>query len=67
MRDQNYWDMLNMFAIVLQMADLYLLENDLSNNDLMRKLQKQEREYLQKIIKQNDCILEKLSEKYPRL
>ncbi len=67
MRDQTYWDTLNLFAVVLQMADLYLLENDLSNNDLMKELQKQEREYLQKIIKQNDCILEKLGEKYPRM
>lgn len=48
MRDQTYWDTLNLFAVVLQMADLYLLENDLSNNDLMKELQKQEREYLQK-------------------
>lgn len=44
-------------SLVLQALSLELLFKDYNNSDLMQELQKQDSEYLEKIIKQNEEIL----------
>ncbi len=44
-------------ALVLQALSLEILFRDFNNGDLMQELQKQDTEYFEKIIKQNDEIL----------
>lgn len=44
-------------ALVLQALSLEILFKDYNNSDLMQELQKQDSEYLEKIIKQNEEIL----------
>ena len=50
-------------SLVLQIYNLILLMQDFNNSDLMQELQKQDSEYLEKIIKQNDEILSILNER----
>lgn len=47
-------------SLILQVYSLILLMQDYNNSDLMRELQKQDKEYLEKIIKQNEIIIELL-------
>ena len=44
-------------SLVLQALSLEILFRDYNNGDLMQELQKQDNEYFEKIIKQNDEIL----------
>ena len=44
-------------SLVLQIYNLILLMQDFNNSDLMQELQRQDSEYLEKIIKQNEEIL----------
>ena len=44
-------------SLILQALSLEILFRDYNNSDLMQELQKQDKEYLEKIIKQNDEIL----------
>ena len=44
-------------SLILQIYNLILLMQDFNNSDLMQELQKQDSNYLEKIIKQNDEIL----------
>ena len=44
-------------ALILQALSLEILFKDYNNSDLMQELQKQDSEYLEKIIKQNEEIL----------
>jgi hypothetical protein len=56
-------------SLVLQALSLQILFQDYNNSDLMQELQKQDKEYLEKIIEQNTKIidlLEKGSEKLGR-
>ena len=55
--NQNFWNSLNLYATFLQIMDLALLQSVASNNELMRELQRQDREYLDKIVKQNEEII----------
>ena len=48
---------LDMASLILQIYNLVLLMQDFNNTDLMQELQKQDSNYLEKIIKQNDEIL----------
>ena len=48
---------LDMTSLILQLYSVILLLQDFNNTDLMRELQKQDSEYLEKIIKQNKEIL----------
>lgn len=59
MNDRN----INITSLVLQILSLDLISKDYNNSDLMRELQKQDSEYLEKIIKQNNEILEILKRK----
>ena len=48
----------NNLSLILQALSLEILFKDFNNSDLMQELQKQDKEYLEKIINQNDRILE---------
>lgn len=50
----------NNLALVLQALSLQILFQDYNNGDLMRELQRQDSEYLEKIIQQNERIIELL-------
>ena len=45
------------------MIDVFLLLGEASNNDIMEALQQQNKEFMEKIIDQNNRILRILSEK----
>ena len=47
-------------ALILQALSLQILFQDFNNSDLMQELQKQDSNYLEKIIKQNEEILKLL-------
>lgn len=49
-----------LFEILLQLYSIDLIIKDYKNTDLMQELQKQDSEYLEKIIKQNNEIIELL-------
>lgn len=58
----NMLDMLTIFSVILQMMGF---QNDMgqsSNDDLMRELQRQDREFLDKIIENQKEILSLLSD-----
>ena len=48
---------INNLSLILQMISLELLFQDYNNSDLMQELQRQDNEYLEKIIKNQDSIL----------
>ena len=50
-------------SLVLQALSLEILFRDYNNSDLMQELQRQDSEYFEKIIKQNDEILSILKER----
>jgi len=54
---------LDVTSLILQLYSLILLIQDYNNSDIMNELQKQDSEYLEKIIKQNQEILEILKRK----
>ena len=47
----------NNLALILQALSLEILFKDYNNSDLMQELQKQDSDYLEKIIKQNEEII----------
>jgi len=47
-------------SLILQALSLQILFQDFNNGDLMQELQRQDSEYLEKIIKQNEKIIELL-------
>ena len=53
MNDTN----INIASLILQILSLDLISKDFNNSDLMNELQKQDKEYLEKIINQNNEIL----------
>lgn len=58
----NFLDMLTIFSVMLQLMGY---QNDISqssNDDLMRELQKQDKAYLEKIIENQNLILQKLAD-----
>lgn len=62
-RNEQFYDNLALYAAALQMIDVFLLLGEASNNDIMEALQQQNKEYMEKIIDQNNCILRILSER----
>ncbi len=44
-------------SLVLQALSLQILFQDFNNTDIMQELQKQDNEYLEKIIEQNENII----------
>ena len=57
--DFSILDILNIFSVGLQVMTLEQTTNQISTDDIMRELQRQDREYMEKIIAQNNKILEK--------
>lgn len=57
----SFIDMLTMFDTFLQMADFQMNLQQSSNDDIMQELQHQNAEYLEKIIQNQNSILEKLA------
>lgn len=53
----NNNELINRLGLILQALSLELLFKDFNNTDLMQELQNQDRNYLEKIIKQNNEIL----------
>ena len=51
---------LDFASLILQIYNLMLLMQDFNNADLMQELQRQDKEYLEKIVEQNDEILKTL-------
>ena len=47
----------NNISLLLQALSLEILFKDYNNSDLMQELQRQDKEYLEKIINQNNEIL----------
>ena len=58
----NILDILAILSIVLQLQVYEEAKREATNDDLMGELQKQDREYLEKIIENQNLILEKLAE-----
>ena len=50
-------------SLFLQALSLQILFKDYNNSDLMNELQRQDKEYLEKIIEQNNKILQILKER----
>lgn len=57
----SFLDMLNVFSVILQMIGYGKDQKQTSNDDLLRALQRQDREYLEKIISNQNQILDSLS------
>lgn len=53
----NNNDFINRLGLILEAISLEILFRDFNNSDLMQELQNQDRNYLEKIIQQNDEIL----------
>ena len=63
MQNNNNLTILDIFTVLSLMLQIQGYQNDLSqssNDDLMKELQRQDREYLEKIIENQNQILEKL-------
>ena len=56
-------NIVNNLSLILQALSLQILFQDYNNRDLMQELQKQDSDYLEKIIKQNEEILSLLKER----
>lgn len=54
---------INNLSLILQALSLEILFRDFNNTDLMQELQKQDKDYLEKIIEQNNQILKLLKER----
>ena len=60
--NQGFFDLLAVFSIGLQIAVYEQTKRQATTDDLMRELQKQDKEYFEKIIEQNNQILSILSD-----
>lgn len=58
----DFLDVLTIFSVVLQVMTYDQTTKQTSTDDIMKELQKQDREYMEKIIEQNNEILKKLAE-----
>ena len=59
----NNNDFINKLGLILQAISLEILFQDYNNTDLMQELQKQDTQYFDKIIEQNNEILKLLKER----
>lgn len=59
--NDQFYDTLSMATTILQLVTIMITSSDSSNNELMKELQRQDREYLEKIIEQNNEILKQLA------
>ena len=61
--NDQFFDNLSIYTTILQLLTIQIASQDATNNDLMMELRKQDNEYFEKIIKQNDEIIRLLSSK----
>lgn len=61
--NQEYYNRLTFFDTIIQVLTLAMVQADATNNDLMAELHKQDREYLERIIEQQNEILKYLKRK----
>lgn len=54
-------DILTVISFIMQMENYTELQAQASNDDIFKELQKQDREYLNKIIENQEKILDKLA------
>lgn len=54
----DFLDMLEIMAFIIQVMDYDATIKQVGNNDLMEEMRRQDSEYLQKIIGQNNEIIE---------
>lgn len=54
---------INNLSLILQVLSLEILFRDCNNSDLMQELQRQDSEYLEKMIRNQEEILKLLKEK----
>ena len=59
----NYQKFNDNLSLILQIFSFELLLKDCTNNTIMEELQNQDNNYLQKIIKQNEKIIQLLEER----
>ncbi len=59
--NQDFYNRITISDFLLQLITMYWVVQDASNNDLMQELQRQDREYLDKIIENQKKILSILS------
>lgn len=59
--NDQFYDTLSMATTILQLVTIMITSSDSSNRELMQELQRQDREYLERIIEQNNEILKKLA------
>lgn len=60
--NNGFLDILAIFSLGLQMAVYEQTQRQATTDDLMRELQKQDREYFERIIENQNRILEKLAD-----
>lgn len=58
----NFYNQLTLLDTFLQIMTMVMVSEDATNNDLMSELQKQDRDYLEKIIENQNQILSILSD-----
>ena len=58
----NYLDLLTILSVMLQIMGYQNDMSQSSNDDLMKELQRQDKAYLEKIIENQNKILEKLAD-----
>lgn len=58
----SFFEMLTLFDTFLQIADFQMNVQQSSNDDIMQELQHQNKDYLEKIIANQEEILRKLAE-----
>ena len=58
----DFLDMLTILSVILQIMGYRNAMSQSSNDDLMRELQKQDKAYLEKIIENQNKMLEKLAD-----
>lgn len=61
MNNQGFFDLLALFSVGLQIAVYEQTQRQATTDDLMRELQKQDKEYFEKIIENQNQILSILS------
>lgn len=59
--DDNLMDILSILSIVLQLKVMEEQKYQSDNDDIMEELQKQDKAYLEKILRNQNTIIEKLN------
>lgn len=60
--NNGFFDILTLFSVFLQMEVYEQTKRQATTDDLMRELQKQDKEYFERIIENQNRILEKLAD-----